>query len=136
MLGKRTYSNPRSDLPVVFPSPFAAFPSTMSAGTEEDSFVCSATIVVPADFREVVADATLIVRGHITDVRSVVTLDKGIESIGTIAVDSTLKGDVYDFVSMRVPEPSGIVLLAVLLGLMGQSRGRRQIGWTTSGGRR
>ena len=30
----------------------------------------SATVTVPAGFREIVADATLIVRGHVTDVQN------------------------------------------------------------------
>ena len=71
--------------------------------------VCSAaaaghaTIAVPAEFREIVADAALIVRGRLTDVRAVTTIDRSIESIGTIGVDSVLKGAADRFVSIRVP---------------------------------
>lgn len=63
----------------------------------------SATISIPADFREIVGDATLIVRGHVTDVRGVVTRDAGIDSIATVAVESVIKGAASDFISVRVP---------------------------------
>jgi len=65
--------------------------------------VLSATVVVPADFKEIVADAGLIVRGHVTDVRAIVVADLGIETVATIAIDSTIKGAASDFVSVRVP---------------------------------
>ena len=63
----------------------------------------AATVVVPTEFREVVADAGLIVRGHVTDVRSVVVTGLGIETVATVAVDEVLKGDAADFVSIWVP---------------------------------
>lgn len=63
----------------------------------------SATVTVPADFREIVADATLIIRGHVTDVRGVVVPDRGIESIVSIGVEAVLKGDAADFVSIMLP---------------------------------
>jgi hypothetical protein len=62
-----------------------------------------ATVVVPADFKEIVADAALIVRGHVTDVRGVVVRNLGIETVATIAVDRAIKGTPDAFVSMRVP---------------------------------
>ena len=63
-----------------------------------------ATVVVPAEFREVVADAELIVRGQVTDVRSFVVPGDGIDTVATIAVESVLKGQAADsFVSVRVP---------------------------------
>jgi hypothetical protein len=62
-----------------------------------------ATVVVPTEFREVVADAGLIVRGMITDVRAVEVRDDGIDTIGTVAVESVLKGAADGFVSIRVP---------------------------------
>jgi len=62
-----------------------------------------ATVVVPAEFKDIVADATLIVRGHVTDVRGIVVPDRGIETVTTIAVDRAIKGPSADFVSMRVP---------------------------------
>jgi hypothetical protein len=62
-----------------------------------------ATVVVPTEFREVVADAGLIVRGVITDVRAVAVRDEGIDTIGTVAVESVLKGAADGFVSVRVP---------------------------------
>ena len=62
-----------------------------------------ATVVVPNTFQEIVADASLIVRGRVTDVRAVSTLDRGIESVATVAVDSVLKGPAESFVYVRVP---------------------------------
>ena len=63
----------------------------------------AAHLSIPAEFREVVHDATLIVRGRITDVRPVLDSDRGVESIGTVAVDTMIKGTGMDFVSVRVP---------------------------------
>jgi hypothetical protein len=62
-----------------------------------------AMVTVPTEFREIVADSSVIVRGHVTDVRAVADRDRGIETIGTIAIDETLKGPVRDFVSVRLP---------------------------------
>jgi hypothetical protein len=62
-----------------------------------------ATVGLPADFREIVAAASLIVRGHVTDVRAVIVPNAGIESVATVAVDAVLKGDPTDFVTLRVP---------------------------------
>lgn len=62
-----------------------------------------ANLVLPTEFREVVRDATLIVRGRVTDVRSVSVPGAGIESIATLAVESVLKGQASGFVYVRVP---------------------------------
>jgi len=62
-----------------------------------------ATVVLPAEFREIVADATLIVRGRVTEVRPVAVRGRGVESVGTVAVDAVLKGEAGAFVSVRVP---------------------------------
>jgi hypothetical protein len=62
-----------------------------------------AHVTVPIAFREMVAEAELIVRGHITDVRAVVVSGQGIDSIATVRVDETLNGDATSFVSVRVP---------------------------------
>ena len=62
-----------------------------------------ATVIVPTEFKEIVADAALIVRGHITDVRAVEDRDRGVETIATISVDTILKGEPVDFVTMRLP---------------------------------
>ena len=67
------------------------------------SLPLGASLTISTEFREVVADAALIVRGHLTDVRAVEVPGKGIESIGTLAVDSVLKGSAGPFVSIRVP---------------------------------
>jgi len=63
----------------------------------------AATVVVPTEFKEIVSDASLIVTGHITDVRSVVVPNGGLESIGTIGVEAVLKGQADAFVSIHVP---------------------------------
>ena len=62
-----------------------------------------ATLVIPAEFREIVADAGLIARGTVTDVRSFVVTGSQIDSVATVAVDTLLKGDADRFVSVRVP---------------------------------
>src|SRR5579864_3219201 len=46
-----------------------------------------ATVTVPTDFRHVVAEATLIVRGHVTDVRTVAPPGGRVETAATVAVD-------------------------------------------------
>jgi hypothetical protein len=63
----------------------------------------SAHTVVPTEFREVVADATFILRGRVTDVRAVSTPLRGTETIVTVAVDHVLKGASTNFVSFHVP---------------------------------
>lgn len=63
----------------------------------------SASTLLPADFRTTVAQATVIVRGRVTDVRSVRAAAGDVETIATIAVDATLKGETRTFVSMRLP---------------------------------
>jgi hypothetical protein len=62
-----------------------------------------ATVFVPTEFREVVSDATLIVRGRVTDVRPVVAPGSAVESAVTIGVETVLKGAANGFVSLRVP---------------------------------
>jgi hypothetical protein len=62
-----------------------------------------ATVTVPTEFSEIVADSIVIVRGHVTDVRAVADRDRGVETIGTVAIDETLKGPASDFVSIRLP---------------------------------
>jgi hypothetical protein len=65
--------------------------------------VLGATVTVATDFRQVVASATLIVRGHVTDVRVIAPSGGRVETVATVAVDSTLKGSSDAFVSVRVP---------------------------------
>ena len=66
------------------------------------SATAAATVFIPTEFREVVADAGLIVRGHLTDVRAIAA-GGGVETVGTIAIETVLKGQADGFVSMRVP---------------------------------
>lgn len=62
-----------------------------------------ADLTLPADFRVVVNDASLIVRGRVTDVRAVVVPGAGIDSVATFAVETVLKGQASGFVYVRVP---------------------------------
>jgi hypothetical protein len=55
------------------------------------------------EFRAVVAEASLIVRGRITDVRAMEVPDRGVETVATLAVDAVLKGTTDGFVSFRLP---------------------------------
>jgi len=63
----------------------------------------AAHLVIPSEFRDVVNDASLIVRGRITDVRAVAVPGMGIDSIATVAVENVLKGSASGFVYVRVP---------------------------------
>lgn len=56
-----------------------------------------------AQFREVVAEASTIVRGRVTDVRAFRSPAGDVESVVTIAVETALKGSAEAFVAMRVP---------------------------------
>lgn len=62
-----------------------------------------ADLTIPAEFRVVVNDAGLIVRGRVTDVRSFEVPGMGIDSVATIAVEHVLKGQANGFVYVRVP---------------------------------
>ncbi|MEO7192483.1 MAG: hypothetical protein ABI051_15625 [Vicinamibacterales bacterium] len=62
-----------------------------------------ASVSVPAEFRELVYDASLIVRGRVTTVRAVRAPDGEIDSIATVAVATVLKGFADTFISVVVP---------------------------------
>jgi hypothetical protein len=62
-----------------------------------------AHVVLPAEFRTVVSDSVLIVRGRVTDVRSVAMPGGGIDSIAAVAIEAVLKGQADGFVYVRVP---------------------------------
>jgi hypothetical protein len=78
-------------LPVILAA-LALAPATLGANT-----------FLTAEFREIVTDAHVAVRGRVTDVRAVRSRAGDVESIVTIAVDTVLKGEATAFVSMRVP---------------------------------
>ena len=61
-----------------------------------------AHVVIPTDFRQVVSDSSLIVRGRVTDVRSVEG-QYGIDSIATVAVENVIKGHATGFIYVRMP---------------------------------
>lgn len=62
-----------------------------------------AHVTVPADFRDIVTGAELIVRGRITDVRAARGPAEGMDSVATVLVEETLKGESAAFVAVRVP---------------------------------
>lgn len=64
----------------------------------------AATLVVPADFSEMVAESQMVVHGRVVDVRSqMVGSFRTIESVVTIAVQDAIKGEPGEMVSVRVP---------------------------------
>jgi hypothetical protein len=65
--------------------------------------VLAAHVEVPSDLRDVVAGATLIVRGHVTTVRAISSQLDGVETVATVAVDAVLKGSPQTFVDVHVP---------------------------------
>jgi hypothetical protein len=79
------------------------------------SVTLTANIVVPAEFRDVVTSATVIVRGRVTDVRSVIAPDRTISSFATIAVESVLKGDAPNLAIVKLPggEAGGVRVVRV-----------------------
>src|SRR6266545_5467915 len=63
-----------------------------------------ATVLVPADFAEIVSGSQLDVYGRVVDVRSQMTGDRRtIESVVTVAVAQAIKGDPGSTVALRVP---------------------------------
>jgi hypothetical protein len=64
----------------------------------------SATVIVPADFAEMVAGSHTVVRGRVVEVRSQMVGDRRtIESVVTVAVDEAIKGEPGSTVFVRVP---------------------------------
>jgi hypothetical protein len=63
-----------------------------------------ATVLLPADFTEMVTSARAIVHGRVVDVRSEVTADRrDIETFVTLAVGEYMKGDLGRAVTFKVP---------------------------------
>jgi hypothetical protein len=66
--------------------------------------VVQATVLLPADFAEMVAASSIVVRGEVIDVRGQVTGDRRtIESLVTLRVNDALKGQPGTTVVFRVP---------------------------------
>ncbi len=66
--------------------------------------IASATIVIPTDFAEMVGKSQTIVHGRVSDVRSQMTgLRRSIESVVTVEVLTSLKGEERASVVFRVP---------------------------------
>jgi hypothetical protein len=63
----------------------------------------SAHVTLPIEFREIVGSATLIVRGRVTDSRTLAAREWGVESTAAVAVERIIKGTAGEFVSVVVP---------------------------------
>jgi hypothetical protein len=64
----------------------------------------SATVLIPADFNEIVSGSQLIVHGRVVDVRAQMVGDRRtIESVVTVSVMDAIKGDPGTTVYVRVP---------------------------------
>jgi hypothetical protein len=59
--------------------------------------------VVPAEFREMAAEASLIVRGRVSGLRVVRPTGTEVSTVATVTVDRVLKGTPEPFVSVLVP---------------------------------
>jgi hypothetical protein len=87
----------------------------------------AATVFVPAEFKEIVADAGLIVRGRVTDVRPMSVPGGGVESIVTVGIETVLKGQANGFVSMRIPGGDAGRYRHVMLGAPVLRNGQRAV---------
>jgi len=68
------------------------------------SVAAQATVLVPIEFRELVAAAPVIVHGRVVDVRSeFVEGRRAVETFVTIEASDYLKGDLGDHLTIRVP---------------------------------
>ena len=76
---------------------------TVMVGLSLTAGTVFASTFLSAEFREVVSEASTIVRGRVTDVRAMRSPAGDVESVVTIAVETTLKGSTETFVAMRVP---------------------------------
>jgi hypothetical protein len=76
---------------------------TVLAGLSLTAGTLFASTFLSAEFREVVSEASTIVRGRVTDVRAIRSPAGAVESVVTIAVEASLKGSPETFVAMRVP---------------------------------
>jgi hypothetical protein len=61
------------------------------------------TVSVPAEFREIVTDAALIVRGRVVATTPVRSAAGDVSTIATVQVSAVLKGQADGFVSVLVP---------------------------------
>jgi hypothetical protein len=68
------------------------------------SVAVQATVLVPIEFRELVATAPVIVHGRVVDVRTAfVDGRRSVETFVTVEAAEYLKGDLGDHVTFRVP---------------------------------
>jgi hypothetical protein len=87
----------------------------------------AATVIAPYTLRDLAAEAAVIVRGQVTDLRGVVIRGRGIESIATVAVERTLKGSVDAFVYVQVPGGSVGRYRRVVVGAPRLRQGERAV---------
>lgn len=100
----------------------------LTAGT-----AVSANLVVSAEFREIVADAELVVRGLVTEVRPIDVPGRGIESVLTVAVESAVKGSPGPFVYVRLPGGAIGRTRYVMVGAPRFQAGERAVFFLTQG---
>lgn len=68
------------------------------------SVAAQATVLIPIEFRELVATSSAIVHGRVTDARSVfVDERRSVDTFVTVAVEDYLKGNLGEYVTFRVP---------------------------------
>src|SRR5829696_1272970 len=68
------------------------------------SVAARATVLLPIEFRELVATSSAIVHGRVTDSRSVfVDERRSVDTFVTVAVEDYLKGNLGEHVTFRVP---------------------------------
>lgn len=92
----------------------------------------SATVILPADFTSVVAESGVIVHGRVTEVRSILTGPRRlIESIVTVAVLESFKGDVGNAVAFRVSQGEVGRYRRVLVGAPAFTEGEQVVVFLT-----
>lgn len=91
----------------------------------------AAHVSIPADFREIVNESALIVRGRVNDVRSIRVPSSGIETIATVVAEHVLKGQTGQFVSVRVPGGTVGQIRSVMTGAPELRTGDRAVFFLT-----
>src|SRR5215218_6674793 len=68
------------------------------------SAAAGATVILPIEFRELVATSSAIVHGRVTDSRSMfVDERRSVDTFVTVAAEDYLKGNLGEHVTFRVP---------------------------------
>jgi hypothetical protein len=87
----------------------------------------TAHVSIPADFREIVHESALIVRGRVSDLRSIDVPATGIETVATIRTEQVLKGPPVQFVSLWVPGGTVGRIRSVMTGVPEIRNGDRAV---------